>query len=801
MSGALRVLALESAGGRAALHRLVARGASVISPAVSRQAARLVRAVRRHGDPALLEAVRRLDGVAAAGAIDLRRSPALETPQALPPGFEEALECSIVAVERFHSRQVVPGFVLESAGVAVEQRRTPLRRIGLYVPGGRAVYPSTVVMTVIPARIAGVAEIVVATPPRAFAESAALRHTLARLGVGEVWTMGGAHAIAALAYGTETIARVDKILGPGNAWVAAAKRLVDGDVAVDGVAGPSEVVIVASAGADCELLAADLLAQAEHDPRAAAVLITTERELARATAAAVERQLVGLATATTARASLRAFGVALWAPTLAAAHAAAEELAPEHLQLVGREAEELAGSVRAAGAVFVGATTPEVFGDYVAGPSHVLPTCGTARFASALGVEDFVRRSHVVRFDADAAGAWAGAAAALADAEGLPAHAAAARLRLPAGDAAPAITKQASQIDPATYARAEVRARAAYGLALEPCRHKLDQNEAPWDFPRQLKAEVARRLLARDWSRYPDFHADQLRAAVAARWDWPVEGVLVGNGSNELLATALATLLGPGREAVGTAPSFALYAAFAQNAGGSWRALQSGTDLRLPLAGLRTEVARDPTRPLVLCSPNNPTGDAATAAEIDSLLEALRAPLLLDNAYGEFCRHDYAPLLRRHRHLLLFRTFSKAWSLAGVRLGYVLADPSLVSEMIKVKLPYNLGHAGIAAGEVALEGAAVAARRVRLLVARRQQWTRALSDGGLEVFPSEANFVLVRAPGAAAGAGRLRSGLAARGIRVRDVGGYAGLEGCLRVSVGGGAALRAVRKALREIAA
>jgi histidinol dehydrogenase len=303
----------------------------------------------------------------------------------------------------------------------------------VYVPGGRAAYPSTVVMTVVPARIAGVKEIAVATPPRAYQSNPALRYTLERLGIAEVWGMGGAHAVAAFAYGTESVRRVDKIVGPGNAWVTAAKKLVAGDVAIDGIAGPSEVVILAD-GSDPAVepgdVAADLLAQAEHDPRAAAVLITADGKLAKKVAREVEAQLAGLATAATARASLAAFGVALVVPAMEDAAALADRVAPEHLQLVGAAAEALAGRIANAGAVFLGPSTPEVFGDYIAGPSHVLPTCGSARFASALGVEDFLRRSHRVRFSRTAAAHRAAAAAILADAEGLPAHAAAARRRL-----------------------------------------------------------------------------------------------------------------------------------------------------------------------------------------------------------------------------------------------------------------------------------------------------------------------------------------------------------------------------------
>ncbi len=427
----LSVAALDSPAGQRSLARLLGRQRRVLDRRTLAGARRLVEAVRRRGDAALLTAARELDGASATSVAGL----ALTTRQsgdeaALPPGFAAALERAIAAVEAFHRGQVVPGYRTNTNGVELEERRLPLARVGVYVPGGRASYPSTVMMTVVPARMAGVGEIAVATPPRAFHAMPALRYTLARLGVEEVWGLGGAHAVAAFAYGTETIRRVDKIVGPGNAWVTAAKKLVAGDVAIDGLAGPTEVMIVADGDADPALVAADLLAQAEHDPQAAAVLLTESRELARAVRTELASQLPALATAETARAALRRFGAALVLADVALALPVVEAFAPEHLQLVGPRAEALAGEVRNAGAIFLGAATPEVFGDYVAGPSHVLPTCGGARFASALGVEDFVRRSHVVRVSPEAAPRLAADARVLALAEGLPAHAEAARRRL-----------------------------------------------------------------------------------------------------------------------------------------------------------------------------------------------------------------------------------------------------------------------------------------------------------------------------------------------------------------------------------
>ena len=429
---ALEVLAVDSRAGRERLELLDRRGRSGVAAGIRQAAGELVDGVRGGGDAALLDAVRRFDGFEASSAASLRldSGPHPES-VAVDPHVAEAIERARAAIEAYHRAQPHgPGVLrLERGGVAIEERRLAIRRVGIYVPGGRFPYPSTVLMTAVPARLAGVEELVVATPPQAYRGSPVLRHVLDLVGADEVWGMGGAHGVAALAYGTESVRPVDLIAGPGNAWVAAAKQVVSGDVGVDRDAGPSEVVIVATDGAPASWVAADLLAQAEHDPLAVPVLVTDSRSFADRVASEVGRQLAGLPTRETAGAALKAHGAAFVAVDLDGALALAERLAPEHLQLIGEAAEARADELRNAGAVFVGASSPVVFGDYVAGPSHVLPTGGSARFASGLGVEDFVRRSHTVRFSAEAAADWAGAAETLATTEGLAAHAAAARLR------------------------------------------------------------------------------------------------------------------------------------------------------------------------------------------------------------------------------------------------------------------------------------------------------------------------------------------------------------------------------------
>jgi histidinol dehydrogenase len=429
---------LRSRAGRKRLEKLLSRGDDLLDPRLLEKTGKILDKIRRGGDRELLRAAAKYDGSDATTAAGLLLPVEPVDERLLAPGFVEAFERALAAVERYHEAQRHPGFTLVSEGVTLAERRLPLRRVGIYVPGGRASYPSTALMTVVPARLAGVAEIVVATPPRSWQNSPGLRYALHRLGVTEVWGLGGAQAVAAFAYGTATLLRVDKIAGPGNAWVTAAKFLVSQHVAIDSLAGPSEVLIVAGGDGSRRSplapgIAADLLAQAEHDPQATAVLITADEKLAKAVEKELRLQLRDLPTAAVARESLAANGALLVVDDLEEALELAERIAPEHLQLVGA-AEALADRVRNAGAIFAGASSPEVFGDYLAGPSHVLPTAGTARFASGLSVEDFVRRSHLIRYSPEAAARVAEAAAILAETEGLPAHARAARLRLRGGE-------------------------------------------------------------------------------------------------------------------------------------------------------------------------------------------------------------------------------------------------------------------------------------------------------------------------------------------------------------------------------
>jgi len=306
----------------------------------------------------------------------------------------------------------------------------PLDRVGIYVPGGKAVYPSSVLMNALPARVAGVGEIVMATPGGPDGIDPAILAAASLCGISRVYRIGGAQAIAAFAYGTKTVPRVDKIVGPGNIYVATAKKLVYGDVAIDMIAGPSEILVVSDGSGDPAWAAADMLSQAEHDEMAAAMLITTHKAFARKVSRALTRQLAQLPKREIARRALDRYGAIIVVRDLAAALRLADAVAPEHLELFVKDPWPLLSRIRNAGAVFVGHTTPEAVGDYVAGPNHVLPTGGTARFSSPLSVDDFLKKTSVIACPADAFAAVAQPAAVLARAEGLSAHAASIDVRL-----------------------------------------------------------------------------------------------------------------------------------------------------------------------------------------------------------------------------------------------------------------------------------------------------------------------------------------------------------------------------------
>lgn len=386
-------------------------------------------AVAARGDVAVRDFTARIDGVELT-MIEIGQSELDSARARIAPALRAALEHAAARIRAFHLHERHEGWQWITPEGAIGQIVRPLARIGIYVPGGTAAYPSTLLMSAIPARVAGVREIIVMTPPHRAGVADVILAAAAIAGIDRLFTIGGAQAIAALAYGTETVPRVDKIVGPGNPFVSAAKRYVFGAVAIDQIAGPTETVVIADMSADPACAAADLIAQAEHGETSSAILLATDARIARAVDAEVMRQLADLPRADVVRAALDATGGAVIVPSIEHAIELANEYAPEHLCLLVREPWQYVGLVENAGGVFLGEASPEVLGDYIAGPSHVMPTGGSARFSSAMHVGDFVRTMSVVGLTPQTASALAGDAAVIAAAEGLEGHARAAHLRV-----------------------------------------------------------------------------------------------------------------------------------------------------------------------------------------------------------------------------------------------------------------------------------------------------------------------------------------------------------------------------------
>jgi len=401
-------------------------------PAVASSVEAIVAEVRTRGDAALIELTNRFDRrtVSRAAEFEISRAQCEAAWRALPADLRTALEAAAARIEAYAQHQKLAGFEFADAfGNRLGQRVTPMDRVGIYVPGGKAAYPSSVLMNAIPARVAGVGDVIMAVPSPGGEPSPVVLGAAHLARVDRVFTIGGAQAIAALAYGTETVPAVDKIVGPGNAYVAAAKRLVFGRVGIDSIAGPSEIVVVCDGGTDPRWIAMDLFSQAEHDEDAQAILISQDAGYLDRVLAAMAERIDGLPRADIVRTSLERRGALIAVRDLDEAAAICNCIAPEHLELSIDDPRALLPRLRHAGAIFLGRYTPEAFGDYCAGPNHVLPTSRAARFSNPLGVYEFQKRTSLIECSAAGARELVPVAGGIADAEGLQAHAASARDR------------------------------------------------------------------------------------------------------------------------------------------------------------------------------------------------------------------------------------------------------------------------------------------------------------------------------------------------------------------------------------
>ncbi len=431
----MKTLDIHSRSFAAAYKKVVDRG-DVETGGVQTVVRKILREVKGKGDHAVLRYTHRFDRIKLdAATMRIGREEIKRAYDQADPSVVDSLQYAAKRIEAFHQAQKKTGWSIQRAGVYLAQRVHPLDRVGLYVPGGTAAYPSSVLMNAIPARVAGVAQVAMCSPTPNGAINPYLLVAADIVGVEEIYRIGGAQAIAALAYGTQTIPRVDKIVGPGNPYVAEAKRQVYGAVGIDMIAGPSELLLIADDQAHPVYVASDLLSQAEHDPQAVVIFLTTSKKLVAAVEQEIKAQQARLSRRAMIATALKNHGVTFIVPDIQRAIEMANEIAPEHLSLFVAEPFVWLEKIKHAGSVFLGEMTPQALGDYIAGPNHVLPTGGTARFSSPLSVDDFIKKSSVISYAQDALREGGPHLVRLAEAEGLSAHANMVRVRLPADNA------------------------------------------------------------------------------------------------------------------------------------------------------------------------------------------------------------------------------------------------------------------------------------------------------------------------------------------------------------------------------
>jgi len=769
----------------AALAALLDRS-TITAPAVEESVRAILADVRARGDDAVREYTERFDKRAPAGAgYEVASARWDELARQVAPRVALALEHAATRIRAWHGRQVEAELDVEADGVRLGLRVDALARVGLYVPGGTARYPSSVLMTAIPAKVAGVGEIVMVTPGAS--PEAMLAARLA--GVHRVFEIGGAQAVAALAYGTATVPRVDKIVGPGNQWVAVAKRMVYGEVDIDSVAGPSEVLILADESANPAWIAADLLAQAEHDVEARAILVTTSAALAAQVDAALVEQLATLPRAEIARTALERHGVAVIVGSLDEAIEIANRYAPEHLELQVPDARAVSARLTTSGAIFLGQWASEATGDYLAGANHVLPTGGAARYASPLGVHDFRKRTSLIEYDEPAARAHAPDIEALAHVEGLDGHGRSAMIRVPGASTGGRRRRNDSLM---SHRLGELVTRGLRGMTAyhvpRPAhiRARLDANELPYELPEELARALAAELATVPLHRYPPTDAGELRAVVAQQLGVAPDWLVFGNGSDELITLLCAAFGEPpvGRTRAAClypVPSFVVYRIAALGHHLEPVEVPLRDDFTLDEDAIAAAMTGERPNLAFFALPNNPTGTLWPPEYVLAL--ARRHPstiVIADEAYIEYGGRTLLAHVGVPPNLVVMRTLSKV-GLAGLRVGYLVAHPLITAELEKVRAPYNLGSLPIRAATWMLTHHAELLRaRARVVIDERTRLLAALRGfPALRVFDSEANLIMVKTANATA----LWQGLASRGVLVRNFD-RGLLAGCLRITIG-----------------
>ncbi|MFL5616452.1 MAG: histidinol dehydrogenase [Gemmatimonadaceae bacterium] len=774
----------------------------------------IIEFVRREGDTALVELARDFDHVELR-QLEVPRAELLQARDQLDPALCRALLRAADNIARVH-RAFLPqaSEISPEPGVRVGRRPDPLGRVGVYAPGGRAIYPSSVLMGAVPARVAGVGEIILCTPPDVSGRPNDLLLAAAAIaGVDRVFAVGGAGAIAALALGTATIPRVDRIVGPGNAYVTEAKLQVVGLVGIDAPAGPSEILVIADESSNADIVARELLAQAEHDPLACVVAIVVGSDTAHAVERALASQLAGVVRRDIVEAALDGQGGVLTVDSLDEAVTTANRYAAEHVLVAlpsTEQCEKVARQLRNAGTVFIGETSSNAFGDYITGANHVLPTLGLARSYSGLSVLDFFRWTTYQEIDRVAAARLGADVALIAAAEKLPGHASAARAWLE--NTEPTEPAAARSLSHPLFVRPEVAALSRYSEAAEQFDAALAKDSAIVDLSDNTNlwgtAPAALDALHDSGdgvSRYPAPYSAELKRALKRYVGVRDAEIVVGCGSDDILDTAMRTFGGSYKHIAYSTPTFSMIPFLAR--------LNGLSPIEIPLRDSKDGVDMDAqqlvdtgAQLIYICSPNNPTATTVSRDALRFVVEHATGVVILDEAYTEFAATTNADLIATHDRLLVTRTMSKAFGLAGARVGYGIGAAQLVDYVERARGPYKVTslaeRAALAALSDTHDGLGWMREHARLARENRTRFVRALDALGIDSLPSETNFVLLAHPRAKEIADRLWSeGVIVRALynlpqQLRVLAGSGG--NALRIGVGPWRAMERVLRVLED---
>ena len=738
------------------------------NPKIEARVRVIIDRVRQGGDEALKAISKEIDGFTQE-SLKVSEAEIEEACKAIDPKVKAAIDRAYDNIYAFHKAEVPQRIEVQTApGVTCIQKPVPIGSVGLYIPGGTAPLFSTVLMLGVPSLIAGCPRRTLCTPVGSSGRICPeLLYSAWKCGIRDIWKIGGAQAIAAMAYGTESIPKADKIFGPGNRYVTTAKQLVSGRCAsIDMPAGPSEVMVLADSQASPVFVAADLLSQAEHGRDSQAILACTDEAFAHKVFDEVQRQAALLPRIEMVEGSLKSSRLIVFDDEETLLEFA-DFYAPEHLIISMADAEEVAERITAAGSVFIGNYTPESAGDYASGTNHTLPTSSWARSCSGVNIDSFIRKMTLQKITPDGLRGLSDTIIDMAEAEGLQAHANAVKVRIAAARADEGGSGSAAD-RLAGLVRANISALEPYSTARDEFKGKadtlLDANESPFE---------------NGFNRYPDPRQAQLKERISAIKGQPVERIFIGNGSDEAIDLLYRIFCEPGRDNVAAiVPTYGMYGVCAQINDVEYRQVSLGADFSLDSEALLA-ATDSRTKLIFICSPNNPTGNAFDRAQIIDIASRFKGIVVVDEAYSDFSSKG-TMLGCGLDNVVILQTLSKARGMAGLRLGLAFAEPRIISLMSSVKYPYNISRAAmdqaLALLQEPIDG------QVEAILSERARLCAALPGFAMvrKVWPSEANFLLVQFDDPDS----VYDSLLGKGIIVRKRNSIKGCEGCLRITIG-----------------